>query len=93
MREDIRIGDEAIDADGVRWVVLSRPDGSGVCDGLFLAADGRQQYAENMRHPLLYVRDFAFAGELAEHLSTDEARGHYWNERIDRYFNSVGGTP
>lgn len=87
-REDAHLGDEVIDANGVRWSVLNRPDGSQVCDGLFLATDGRQQYAENMAQPLLHVRDFASAGELAQYLPTDEARGRYWNERIDHYFDS-----
>lgn len=93
MREDVRIGDEVIDADGARWTVLCPPDGSGVCDGLFLTTDGRQQYSENMHHPLLYTRDFTSAGDLADCLLTGAARARYWNERIDHYFDTALGGP
>ena len=93
LREDIEIGDVVVDAEGFRWSVLNRPDGTGVCDGLFRSLpDGRQQYGENMRQPLLYVRDFSCAGELAEYLPSDEAKARYWNERIDSYFESQPGV-
>ena len=51
---DLSIGDAVEDANGRRWWVLNRPDGSGACDGLFAAATSGygQRYGEHMVRPL-----------------------------------------
>lgn len=53
--DELRIGDEVLASDATPWIVLNRPDGSGMCDGLFQSDDGRQMYGEHLARPLIHL--------------------------------------